>query len=102
MKELKGVIGPKNNPPVGIQERVLGMIQVRRSHLNISLSNLFVFFLLLLQTWALAFRQDPDLKNVEHFYQECKQQGLEFPPPESENLIQTAVPATVSSIIAIQ
>jgi hypothetical protein len=28
LKELKGVIGPKNNPPVPIQERVLGMIQV--------------------------------------------------------------------------
>jgi hypothetical protein len=50
------------------------------------------------QTWALAFRQDPDLKNVEHFYQECKQQGLEFPPPDSENLIRTAVSPTVSSM----
>jgi hypothetical protein len=30
LKELKGVIGPKNNPPVPIQERVLGMIQVRK------------------------------------------------------------------------
>jgi len=28
LKELKGVIGPKNNPPVPVQERVLGMIQV--------------------------------------------------------------------------
>jgi hypothetical protein len=72
LKELKGVIGPKNNPPVVIQARVLGMIQ----------------------TWALAFRQDPDLKTVEHFYQECKQQGLEFPPAESDAFIKTAVSAT--------
>jgi hypothetical protein len=28
LKELKGVIGPKNNPPLAIQQRVLGMIQV--------------------------------------------------------------------------
>ena len=46
----------------------------------------------------MAFRQDPDLKTVEHFYQECKQQGLEFPPPDSENAIRTSVPSTVSSI----
>jgi hypothetical protein len=36
------------------------------------------------------------LKNVEHFYQECKQQGLVFPPAESEDIIKAAVPATVS------
>jgi hypothetical protein len=35
------------------------------------------------------------LKNVEHFYQECKQQGLVFPPAESENIIKTALPPTV-------
>ena len=29
LKELKNVIGPKNNPPVPVQERVLGMIQVK-------------------------------------------------------------------------
>ncbi|CAF3732398.1 unnamed protein product [Adineta steineri] len=72
LKELKGVIGPKNNPPALIQERVLGMIQ----------------------TWALAFRHDPDFRTVEHFYQECKQHGLVFPPAESENVIKTAVPPT--------
>jgi hypothetical protein len=42
----------------------------------------------------LAFRDDPDLKNVEQFYQECKQQGLEFPPAEPENIIKAAVPPT--------
>ncbi len=51
-----------------------------------------------MKTWALAFRQDPDLKTVEHFYQECKQQGLEFPPAESDAFIKTAVSATVSEI----
>ncbi len=100
LKELKGVIGPKNNPPVVIQERVLGMIQVRRRNSKVSLTMRSVCFFL--QTWALAFRQDPDLKHVEHFYQECKHQGLVFPPAESENLIKTAVSPTVSSIISIQ
>ncbi len=49
-----------------------------------------------IQTWALAFRDDPDLKNVDQFYQECKQQGLPFPPAEPENIIKAAVPATVN------
>ena len=54
----------------------------------------FCFFFV--QNWALAFRNDPDLKQVEHFYQECKQQGLSFPPADPENIIKAAVPATVS------
>lgn len=73
LKELKNVIGPKNNPPLPIQERVLGMIQ----------------------SWALAFHSDPDLKIVDQFYQECKQQGLVFPPAESETTIRAALSATV-------
>ena len=52
----------------------------------------------LLQTWASAFRHDPDLKAVEHFYQECKQQGLQFPPPESDSSVRTSVPSTVGLI----
>jgi hypothetical protein len=28
LKELQGVIAPKNTPPTAIQEKVLGMIQV--------------------------------------------------------------------------
>ncbi|CAF4245536.1 unnamed protein product [Rotaria sp. Silwood2] len=72
LKDFKAVIAPKNTPPTAIQEQVLGMIQI----------------------WALAFRDDPDLINVEHFYEECKQQGLEFPPAEPENAIKAAVPAT--------
>ncbi|CAF4374450.1 unnamed protein product, partial [Adineta steineri] len=48
----------------------------------------------MIQTWALAFRHDPDFRTVEHFYQECKQHGLVFPPAESETVIKTAVPPT--------
>ena len=46
----------------------------------------------------MAFHDDPDLKCVEQFYQECQQQGLQFPLPESEKTIKTAVPATVNYI----
>lgn len=53
----------------------------------------------ILQTWALAFRDDPDLSAAGQFYQECKQQGLEFPPAEPENIIKAAVPATVNYLI---
>jgi hypothetical protein len=72
LKELGAIIVPKNNPPPAIQDKILGLIQ----------------------TWTLAFRGDPDLKNVEQFYQECQQQGFEFPPAEPENIIKAAVPAT--------
>jgi hypothetical protein len=71
LKELGGVIAPKNNPPPAILDQVLGMIQ----------------------TWTLAFRNDPDLKNVEQYYQECIQQGFQFPPADPENTIKAAVPA---------
>jgi hypothetical protein len=36
------------------------------------------------------------LKNVEQYYQECIQQGFEFPPAEPENIIKAAVPPTVN------
>ncbi|CAM2716413.1 unnamed protein product [Rotaria socialis] len=72
LKDFRGVIAPKNSPPAAIQEKVLGMIQI----------------------WALAFRDDPELIAVGQFYEECKQQGLEFPPAEPENIIKAAVPAT--------
>ncbi len=49
-----------------------------------------------IQTWTLAFRNDADLKNVEQYYQECIQQGFEFPPADPENTIKAAVPATVN------
>ncbi|CAF1215541.1 unnamed protein product, partial [Didymodactylos carnosus] len=72
LKELKNVIGPKNNPPVIVQEKVLGMVQ----------------------TWAIAMRNDPDLKVVDLFYLECKQQGLEFPMAENESTAKAVIPAT--------
>jgi len=48
----------------------------------------------------LAFRNDPELRSIEQFYEECKQQGLEFPPAESETTIKAAVPASVKFRLA--
>ena len=92
LKELKAVIGPKNNPSLAIQDKVLGMIQVRA---RLTLPALRSDVRMSLQTWALAFRHDPDLKTVEHFYDECIQQGLRFPPADSPQMIQAVVPPTV-------
>jgi hypothetical protein len=36
------------------------------------------------------------LKNVEQYYQECIQQGFQFPPADPENTIKAAVPAAVN------
>jgi hypothetical protein len=41
LKELRGVISPKNSPPVAIQEQVLGMIQVINSDFGIDLFDAF-------------------------------------------------------------
>lgn len=38
LQELRGVIAPKNNPPPAIQEKILGMIQVRYFPREISLA----------------------------------------------------------------
>ncbi len=32
LKELREIITPKNNPPIAMEERVLGMIQVKNSN----------------------------------------------------------------------
>lgn len=55
--ELVKLIGPKNDPPAAVQERVLGLIQ----------------------SWADAFQGNPDLQGVCQVYQDLKQKGIEFP-----------------------
>lgn len=61
LHELKSMIGPKLQPPVIIQEKVLSLIQ----------------------KWAILFRGDNDFKSIDHFYTELKQKGIEFPDPNS-------------------
>ncbi|VVC26269.1 Hypothetical protein CINCED_3A025346 [Cinara cedri] len=56
-QELIKLIGPKNDPPSIVQEKVLSLIQ----------------------SWADAFRNQPDLQGVYQVYKELRQKGIEFP-----------------------
>lgn len=57
ISELVKIIGPKNEPPTVVQEKVLSLIQ----------------------SWADAFRNHPDLSGVVQVYNELKAKGIEFP-----------------------
>ncbi|CAH1398791.1 unnamed protein product [Nezara viridula] len=57
ISELVKIIGPKNEPPTVVQEKVLSLIQ----------------------SWADAFRNQPDLSGVVQVYNELKAKGIEFP-----------------------
>jgi len=56
-QDLIKLIGPKNDPPTIVQEKVLSLIQ----------------------SWADAFRNQPDLQGVYHVYRDLRQKGIEFP-----------------------
>ncbi|XP_070703716.1 target of Myb1 membrane trafficking protein isoform X1 [Pempheris klunzingeri] len=51
---------PRNNPPVILHDRVLGIVQA----------------------WADAFRSSPDLTGVVSVYEDLRRKGLEFPMTE--------------------
>ncbi|XP_059353403.1 TOM1-like protein 2 isoform X2 [Daphnia carinata] len=57
VQELVKLIGPKNDPPTELQEKVLTLIQ----------------------SWSDAFQQYPELHGVTQVYQELKSKGIEFP-----------------------
>ncbi|XP_055912099.1 TOM1-like protein 2 isoform X1 [Eupeodes corollae] len=57
IQELVKLIGPKNDPPAIVQEKVLSLIQI----------------------WADAFKNQPELIGVNLVYQELKNKGIEFP-----------------------
>lgn len=57
VSELVKIIGPKNDPPTAVQEKVLSLIQA----------------------WADAFHAHPELSGVVQAYQELKAKGIEFP-----------------------
>lgn len=61
---LVRAIIPKNNPPVVLHDRVLGIIQA----------------------WADAFRSSPDLTGVVSVYEHLRRKGLEFPEPDGYSL----------------
>ncbi|KAI8432214.1 hypothetical protein MSG28_004665 [Choristoneura fumiferana] len=57
ISELVKLIGPKNDPPTVVQEKVLSLIQC----------------------WADAFSSQPELQGVGQVYNELKTKGVEFP-----------------------
>lgn len=57
VQELVKLIGPKNEPPAEVQNKVLSLIQ----------------------TWAETFRHQPHNQGVVQVYQELKAKGIQFP-----------------------
>lgn len=62
IQDLVKLIGPKNDPPAELQEKVLSLIQV----------------------WSDTFRGQPDLSGVVQVYNELKSKKIEFPPTNYE------------------
>lgn len=80
IQDLVKLIGPKNNPPIDLQERVLRMID----------------------RWAEAFRAQPDLSGVVAVYNDLKAKGVTFPPKDAISSVpiqtpQRSVPANPAS-----
>lgn len=80
IQDLVKLIGPKNNPPIDLQERVLNMIE----------------------RWAEAFRSQPDLSGVVAVYNDLKAKGVTFPPRDRVPNVpiqtpQRSIPATQSN-----
>ncbi|XP_059227032.1 TOM1-like protein 2 isoform X2 [Stomoxys calcitrans] len=70
IQELVKLIGPKNDPPFVVQEKVLNLIQI----------------------WADAFKNQPDLNGVTQMYMELKNKGIEFPQTDIENMAPIYTP----------
>lgn len=66
-------VGPKNDPPAIIQEKVLSLIQ----------------------SWADAFRHDSELQGVVQVYQELKNKGIEFPMTDLDSMAPIQTPPRV-------
>ncbi|XP_031617890.1 TOM1-like protein 2 isoform X2 [Contarinia nasturtii] len=84
IQDLVKLIGPKNDPPAVVQEKVLNLIQI----------------------WADAFRSQPDLNGVVQVYQELKSKGIEFPVADLDAMApiytpQRSVPESASPPIVL-
>lgn len=77
LQELKILIGPKFQPPLAVQEKVLYLIQ----------------------HWTNIFKNDADFKTVESFYNELRSRGVDFPlyDPENTNSLDTMSSLPISS-----
>ncbi|XP_057669876.1 TOM1-like protein 2 isoform X1 [Diorhabda carinulata] len=81
IQELVKLIGPKNDPPTAVQEKVLSLIQ----------------------SWASAFQSIPELSGVTTVYQDLLAKGIEFPPTDLDSLapIHTPKKSVTSSDIPL-
>ncbi|CAG9853962.1 unnamed protein product [Phyllotreta striolata] len=70
IQELVKLIGPKNDPPTAVQEKVLSLIQ----------------------SWASAFQSQPELSGVNVVYQDLLAKGIEFPPTDLDSLAPIHTP----------
>ncbi|GFU41066.1 TOM1-like protein 2 [Nephila pilipes] len=71
VQDLVKLIGPKNDPPTAVQEKVLSLIQ----------------------TWAETFRSNPEMQGVVQVYNDLKQKGIEFPPSDLETMAPIITPS---------
>lgn len=70
ISELVKLIGPKNDPPTAVQEKVLSLIQC----------------------WADAFNNQPDLQGVVLIYNELRTKGVEFPMTDLDTMAPIFTP----------
>ncbi|XP_022918476.2 TOM1-like protein 2 isoform X1 [Onthophagus taurus] len=70
VQELVKLIGPKNDPPTAVQEKVLSLIQ----------------------SWADAFRNQPDFAGVVSVYSDLRAKGIEFPPTDLDAMAPIHTP----------
>ncbi|XP_044269079.1 TOM1-like protein 2 isoform X1 [Tribolium madens] len=68
--ELVKLIGPKNDPPTAVQEKVLSLIQ----------------------SWADAFRNQPEMSGVVSVYQDLLAKGIEFPATDLDSMAPIHTP----------
>lgn len=73
INDLIKLIGPKNEPPAELQDRVLSLIQI----------------------WADAFKNQPDLNGVTQMYMELKNKGIDFPQTDMETIAPIYTPQRV-------
>ncbi|CAH1997413.1 unnamed protein product [Acanthoscelides obtectus] len=70
VQELVKLIGPKNDPPTAVQEKVLSLIQ----------------------SWASAFQNQPEMSGVLSVYQDLLAKGIEFPATDLDSLAPIHTP----------
>lgn len=73
VQDLVKLIGPKNEPPTVVQEKVLSLIQ----------------------TWADTFRHQPHTQGVVQVYQELKIKGMQFPMTDLDAMAPIITPERV-------